>query len=84
MRTWVCAIIINREISICKYFSLIITIPQEDMCAVLVEIIIIFFFWHKLSEPIIICNNNNNNNNNCKVDYTKCVNVENYCSLKTL
>ena len=54
MRTWVCAIIINREISIRKYFSLIITIPQEDMCAVLVEIIIIFFFWHKLSEPIII------------------------------
>ena len=34
-----CAIIINREISIRKYFSSIITIPQEDMCAVLVELI---------------------------------------------
>ena len=60
---WVCAIIINREISIRKYFSLIITIPQEDMCAVLVEIISLF--WHKQSEPIIrpICNNTNKNNN---------------------
>ena len=29
----------NREISICKYFSPIITIPQKDMCAVLVELI---------------------------------------------
>ena len=64
MRTWVCAIIINREISIRKYFSLIITIPQEDMCAVLIEIIS-YFFWHKQSEPIVrpICNNNNKNNN---------------------
>ena len=32
---------INSEISIRKYFSpIIITIPQEDMCAVLVEIIL--------------------------------------------
>ena len=38
-RTWVCAIIINREISICKYFSRIITITRGDMCAVLVELI---------------------------------------------
>ena len=52
MRTWVCAIIINREISIRKVFSPIITIPQEDMCAVLVELI--SFSWHKLSEYAII------------------------------
>ena len=47
-----CAIVINREISICKYFSPIITIPQEDMCAVLVNI---FFGINSVS------NNNNNN-----------------------
>ena len=31
--------IMNHEISILKYFSPIITIPQEDMCAVLVDLI---------------------------------------------
>ena len=41
--------IINREISIRKYFSLIITIPQEDMCAVLDEIISSFFGINKVS-----------------------------------
>ena len=35
---------LNREISIWKYFSPIITIPQVDMCAELVELINIFFF----------------------------------------
>ena len=47
-----CAIMINREISIRKYFSPVITIPQEDMCAVLVELI--YLLWHKLNEYVII------------------------------
>ena len=47
--------IINREISIRKYFSLIITIPQEDMCAVLVEIISSLFFG---INSVSLCNNN--------------------------
>ena len=51
---YVCAIIINfnREISIRKYFSPIITIPQEDMGAVLVDIF--FFGINSASEYVII------------------------------
>ena len=47
MRTWVCAIIINREISIYISGSIF-----QDMCAVLIS-----SFWHKLSEYVIIITN---------------------------
>ena len=42
-----------REISISKYFSPIITITQEDMGVVLVELISSSLNLHKLSEYVI-------------------------------
>ena len=42
----------NHEISVRKYFPPIITTPQEDVCAVLVELI--SSSLHKLSEYVII------------------------------